>query len=69
MEHQRKLTDAITDNFGIRPIVYKAGRYGVDPNTTATLNALGYEIDTSVVPLTDMSLDQGPDFTACNAAA
>lgn len=66
-EKLKRLTDMIADNFGFRPVVYKAGRYGVGPNTTATLKALGYEIDASVVPLTDMSPDQGPDFTRCDA--
>jgi hypothetical protein len=61
------LTDKIAENFGAKPTVYKAGRYGVGPNTTEILETLGYEIDTSVVPLTDMSPDQGPDFTACGA--
>lgn len=63
----RILTDKIAENFGFQPTVYKAGRYGVGPNTTAILEALGYGIDTSVVPLTDLSPDQGPDFTACGA--
>lgn len=67
-EKLKQLTDMIAENFGFRPNVYKAGRYGVGPNTTAALAGLGYEIDTSVVPLTDMSPDQGPDFTACNAS-
>lgn len=69
LEHEklRVLTDTISENFGVRPTVYKAGRYGVGPNTTQILETLGYEIDTSVVPLTDMSPDQGPDFTGCGA--
>lgn len=58
------LTDAINANFGQRPIVYKAGRYGVGAHTTDTLAKLGYLIDASVVPYTDMSHDGGPDFSA-----
>ncbi len=63
-----RLTAAIEDNFSFRPRVYKAGRYGVGRATTATLAALGYDIDTSVVPGTDMGADGGPDFRRCGAA-
>lgn len=56
------LTDTIAANIGERPTIYKAGRYGLGPNTPAILAALGYEIDLSVVPATDFSADGGPDF-------
>ncbi len=62
------LTEAIGDQFGERPVVYKAGRYGAGPNTTATLQALDYLIDTSVLSITDLSGQQGPDFSACGPA-
>ena len=58
------LTDAIVAAFGIRPTIYKAGRYGIGPGTTETLQALGYEIDLSVVPHTNFGPDGGPDFRA-----
>lgn len=58
------LTEAITHSFGARPTIYKAGRYGLGPHTDATLRALGYEIDVSVVPYTDFGGDGGPDFRA-----
>ena len=57
------LTAAISEAFGSRPVVYKAGRYGVGPATTETLEGLGYLIDISVVPYTSFSADGGPDFT------
>lgn len=66
-EKLSRLTDAITERFGFRPIVYKAGRYGVGPATAATLDALGYEIDASVVPITDFSPQEGPNFNHCGA--
>jgi len=66
-EKLARLTDAIAERFGFRPTVYKAGRYGVGPATAGTLEALGYEIDASVVPMTDFTLEEGPDFTACGA--
>lgn len=58
------LTDTITKNFGVRPILYKAGRYGIGPATAQIIEELGYQIDASVVPFTSFSDDGGPDFTA-----
>ncbi len=57
-----RLTDTIENNLGHRPTIYRAGRYGIGPMTAAILGELGYEIDTSVVPLTDFGADGGPDF-------
>ncbi len=61
------LTRAIEAGFGCRPVVYKAGRYGVGPATAGILCDLGYGVDVSVVPHTDFSADGGPDFTALPA--
>ncbi len=58
------LTDAIEAGFGKRPIIYKAGRYGIGPATAGILTELGYRIDCSVVPFTDFSAVEGPDFSA-----
>lgn len=58
----RVLTDRIAQGLGRRPTLYKAGRYGVGPNTTALLEAEGYEIDASVVPYVSFADDGGPDF-------
>jgi hypothetical protein len=62
-EKLARLTDIIEENFGARPTIYKAGRYGIGPATPAILDDLGYDIDTSVVPLTSFRADGGPDFT------
>jgi hypothetical protein len=59
-----RLTEAIEEGFGLRPIVYRAGRYGAGPNTAAILEELGYRADASVRPLFDYSGDGGPDFSA-----
>jgi len=67
-EKLRVLTETIGENFGIRPTVYKAGRYGAGPNTARILDALGYQIDTSVLSLTDLRFDEGPDFSFCDSA-
>ncbi|KQP39787.1 polysaccharide deacetylase family protein [Pseudorhodoferax sp. Leaf274] len=58
------MTRAITKNFGRAPITFKAGRYGVGPQTAASIARLGYRIDASVVPRTAFKADGGPDFTA-----
>jgi hypothetical protein len=56
------LADAIETSFGARPKAFKAGRYGFGPNTKEVLIDLGYEVDCSFVPHTDLSGDGGPDF-------
>jgi hypothetical protein len=56
------LTDAIEKSFGARPTAFKAGRYGYGPNTGKVLADLGYRVDCSFVPHTDLSGDGGPDF-------
>lgn len=57
------LTDMIERQFGVRPKVYKAGRYGLGPSTAKILKSLGYEIDASVLPSTNLRHSGGPDFT------
>ncbi len=59
----QRLTDAIENGFGRRPIVYRAGRYGVGPNTASLLKEAGYKVDVSVRSLYDYSDDGGPDFS------
>ena len=58
-----RLTDAIADAFGTRPIVYRAGRYGIGPKTMRLLDTLGYRIDSSMRSGYDYSDEAGPDFT------
>ncbi len=67
-EKLARLTDCITEGFGQRPTIYKAGRYGIGPTTDAILATLGYRIDASVVPYSDFSEEAGPDFTALPAS-
>lgn len=57
------LTDAIEESFGRRPVIYRAGRYGVGPNTASLLRELGYRIDVSVRAMFDYSKEKGPDFS------
>jgi hypothetical protein len=57
------LTKAITAGFGTRPIVYRAGRYGIGPQTLALLARHGYRVDTSMRSGYDYSREAGPDFS------
>ena len=59
-----ELTAAIEQSFGNRPLMYKAGRYGVGPNSSDILEEQGFEVDLSVCPPWDHSADGGPDFSA-----
>ncbi len=58
----RKLRDAIAENFGAAPLIYRAGRYGVGPNTAEILADGGIAIDTSVRSCFDYSSQGGPNF-------
>lgn len=58
------LTDAIQQAFGTRPIAYRAGRYGLGPDTLGLLAELGYRVDTSMRAAYDYSAEGGPDFGA-----
>src|SRR5437588_2317437 len=62
-----QLTRCIESNIGVRPRIYKAGRYGVGQATPRILTELGYEIDVSVVPGDNLSGEFGPDFSHCRA--
>ena len=62
-EKLRLLTEAITENFGRKPITFKAGRYGLGPHTAEALAKLGYLVDASIVPYTSFINDGGPDFS------
>jgi len=62
-----RLTRLISDRFGLSPVVYRAGRYGLGPSTLAVLEELGYTVDTSVWPLADLRRFGGPDYSALAA--
>jgi hypothetical protein len=57
----------IAQNFGALPLFYKAGRYGLGPNTAALIAARGARIDFSLMPETDLRDSGGPDFRMVNA--
>lgn len=57
------LRECIERNLGMRPVIYKAGRYGIGTNTFDILAKQGFEFDMSFCPHTDFSKEGGPDFT------
>ena len=58
----RTLVATIGQSFGIRPLFYKAGRYGLSAATMDILQRLGFQVDFSVLPLADLRGKGGPDF-------
>ena len=56
------LKETIERNLGAAPTVYRAGRYGADAETRGLLEELGFLIDSSVLPWTDLRHMAGPDF-------
>lgn len=57
-----QITRTIEQAFGLRPTIFKAGRYGFGPNTRRVLIDLGYKVDCSYVPFTSFASDGGPSF-------
>lgn len=58
------LRDAIAGRFGAAPTVYRAGRYGLGPDSAAMLAELGFRCDTSVRSGFDYRPGHGPDYRA-----
>lgn len=58
-----QLRGAIEERTGVRSTIYRAGRYGVGPNTIDILLKLGFQIDSSVRSRFDYSMRDGPDFS------
>ena len=52
----------ISQNFGLSPRVFKAGRYGFDVVSAELLEEFGYFVDTSVMPLSSYASQNGPSF-------
>jgi hypothetical protein len=57
------LTEKLTGLAGRAPVAYRAGRYGIGPNSGSILAELGYRLDLSVRSHFDYSDEGGPDFT------
>jgi hypothetical protein len=52
----------IEDHLGVRPVAFKAGRYGLGAATLEVLDEMGFEVDNSVCPRLDYSGEGGPSF-------
>jgi hypothetical protein len=61
-EKLHTLTDVIETNLGVRATLYRAGRFGLGPNTPNLLAAMGYHIDCSVRPYFASDGTGGPDY-------
>lgn len=57
------LTAKIERETGVKSIIYRAGRYGVGPNTARLLARLGYRLDVSVRASFSYRAQGGPDFS------
>lgn len=58
-----RLRDGIEQAFGAAPLSYRAGRYGLGPNSAQFLKRAGIAVDTSVRALFDYSPGTGPDYS------
>jgi glycosyltransferase involved in cell wall biosynthesis len=58
----RVLTHTIEDNFQVKPLLFRTGRFGLGPNTAKALDDFGYRVDSSVRPYFDDSDFGGPDY-------
>ncbi|HVS20115.1 MAG TPA: hypothetical protein VMT18_16040 [Planctomycetota bacterium] len=56
------LHQALGELAGEAPRSFRAGRFGIDAATLLELLPLGYEVDSSVTPLTGPVAARGPDF-------
>ena len=59
-----ELTAKIKNETGVRPLVYRAGRYGIGGETAAILIEQGYRLDVSVRAQFNYANQGGPDFSA-----
>ena len=59
----KNLTELIEKNLGVRPVSYRAARYGADLDTIKALDTLGYEVDSSVTPGISWQKQGGPDHS------
>lgn len=57
------LTASIRAAFGASPIAYRAGRYGIGPDTLQLLARHGYRVDTSMRASYSYADQGGPDFS------
>ncbi|MDN3645769.1 polysaccharide deacetylase family protein [Pontixanthobacter aestiaquae] len=59
----RNLRDEIEKNYGVAPQIYRAGRYGLGPETSRIMKDAGVPIDSSVRANFDYTPGGGPDYS------
>jgi hypothetical protein len=64
-----QLIAAIEGGIGRRPLAYRAGRYGIGPDTIRLLVERGFRVDTSMRARFDYRAAGGTDFSAIGNAA
>lgn len=65
-----RLTAVLEAAFGAPPTAFRAGRYGLGPDTVAALIRCGYRVDSSVTPFVSWEeTDQGPTFVGAPLGA
>lgn len=57
------LDETIQNNFGVKPVSFRAGRWGYNHNVAVNLCRLGYKVDTSITPYTNWTREHGPNFS------
>lgn len=57
------LTEKIAETVGVRPRIYRAGRYGIGADTADLLDEAGYRLDVSVRSRFSYREQDGPDFS------
>jgi hypothetical protein len=63
LQKMRFLHDTIQQNFGVKPVTFRAGRWAMNEKVATCLEELGYKVDTSVSPFIDWSKSFGTDFS------
>src|SRR5882762_1054118 len=65
-----RLTATVRDAIGETPRAFRAGRYGLGPDTVRALIRCGYRVDSSVTPFVSWEqFDEGPSFVGAPLAA
>jgi hypothetical protein len=59
----KNLTELIEKRLGVRPVSYRAARYGADLDTIEAIAKLGYKVDSSVTPGVSWTRQGGPDHS------
>ena len=64
IEKMSYLHKTIEDNFNIKPVAFRAGRWALNEDVARCLSELGYFVDTSMSSFVDWSDNYGPNFRA-----